>query len=54
MTDQNKGLDQADEDILIFDVSDVALEVAANTPSGAAMTFGSPTVSVLVACCGND
>jgi hypothetical protein len=48
------GLDQADEDVLIFDVSDAALEAAASMASGAAMTFGTPTVSILVACCGND
>jgi hypothetical protein len=54
MTDKTKGLDQADEDILILDVSDEALEAAANTASGTGMTFGTPTVSILIACCGND
>jgi hypothetical protein len=54
MIDENKGRDRADEDILIFDVSDEALEAAARVASGAAMTFGAPTFSVLVACCGND
>jgi hypothetical protein len=54
MNDKTHGPDQADEDILIFEVSDAALEAAANTASGAAMTFATPTVSVLVACCGND
>jgi hypothetical protein len=54
MNDRTKDRDQADHDILIFEVSDAALEAAANTASGAAMTFATPTVSVLVACCGND
>jgi len=54
MNDKTTGLDQADGDILLFDVSDEVLEAAASTASGAAMTFGTPTVSVLVACCGND
>jgi hypothetical protein len=54
MNDKTTSLDLADEDILIFDVSDEVLEAAARMGSGAAMTFGTPTVSVLVACCGND
>jgi hypothetical protein len=54
MNNRTGDLDQADEDILIFDVSDQALEAAATMASGAGMTFGTPTVSILVACCGND
>ena len=54
MNDKTTGLDQADGDILLFDVSDEVLEAAASTASGAAMTFGSPTVSILIACCGDS
>ena len=44
-----------DEDILIFEVSDAALEAAANAVPGAALSFpNSPTVSIIFACCGND
>lgn len=44
-----------DEDILIFEVSDSALEAAANAIPGAALSFpNSPTVSILFACCSND
>ncbi len=54
MNDKTYGSDQADEDILIIEVSDTALEAASSMASGAAMTFATPTVSILVACCGND
>jgi hypothetical protein len=47
--------DQSDEQILIYEVSDAALEAAANTLPGAAMSFpNSPTVNIIVVCCGND
>jgi hypothetical protein len=40
------------DDILFFDVSDAALERAAATNPGAAMSFpNAPTVSILVICC---
>jgi len=46
---------QADEDILRFDISDTALEIAAHAMPGAAMSFpNAPTVSVLVVCCSQD
>jgi hypothetical protein len=49
------GLDQDSQDLLIFEVSDAALEVAAGNPLGAAMSFpNAPTVSILVVCCSND
>jgi hypothetical protein len=45
----------SDEQILTYDISDAALEAAANTPPGAAMSMpNAPTVSILIACCGND
>ncbi len=49
------GLDQDGQDLLIFEVSDAALEAAAGNPLGAAMSFpNAPTVSILVVCCSND
>jgi hypothetical protein len=55
MNDNSQDIEQCDEDTLTFEVSDEALEVAASTTAGAAMSFpGSPTVSILVACCSND
>ncbi len=44
-----------DADILAFEISDAALEAAACTMPGAAMSFpNAPTVSILVVCCSND
>jgi hypothetical protein len=57
MNDNTKILEQSDEDILIFETSDEALEAAAATTpvAAAAMSFpNAPTVSILVICCGND
>jgi hypothetical protein len=49
------GCDQSDEQILTFEVSDAALEAAANTLPGAAMSMpNAPTVNIIVVCCGND
>jgi hypothetical protein len=46
---------QSDEQILTYEVSDAALEAAADTLPGAAMSMpNAPTVSILVVCCGND
>jgi hypothetical protein len=58
MTNGNtEGFEQSDETIFSLEVSDDALEAAANsTPTGAlgAMSFpNAPTVSILVICCGN-
>jgi hypothetical protein len=48
-------VEQSDDDVLVFEVSDNALEAAASPTAGAAMSFpNAPTVSVLFACCGND
>jgi hypothetical protein len=46
----------ADDDILGFEVSDAALEAAANTAiPGAALSFpNAPTVSILIHCCSID
>jgi hypothetical protein len=46
----------ADDDILGFEVSDAALEAAANTAiPGAALSFpNAPTVSILIICCSID
>ncbi|HUC50801.1 MAG TPA: hypothetical protein VMA30_15585 [Xanthobacteraceae bacterium] len=45
----------SDEQILFNDVSDAALEAAADALPGAAMSFpNAPTVSILFACCSND
>jgi hypothetical protein len=47
--------DSNDEQILIPDVSDVALEMAAQALPGAAMSMpNAPTVSIIFACCGNN
>jgi hypothetical protein len=44
-----------DERVLTFEISDAALEAAADVLPGAAMSFpNAPTVSILFACCGND
>ena len=45
----------SDEQILTTEISDAALEAAANTLPGAAMSMpNAPTVSIVVVCCGND
>jgi hypothetical protein len=46
----------ADDDILGFEVSDAALEAAANTaiPGGALSFPNAPTVSILIICCSID
>jgi hypothetical protein len=47
--------EQNDAQIFACDISDAALEAAANALPGAAMSFpNAPTVSVLISCCGND
>lgn len=55
MTDGNADRGQHDEAVAIFEISDAALEAAANALPGAAMSFpNAPTVSILFACCSND
>ena len=47
--------DGNDEQILTTEISDAALERAAEALPGAALSFpNSPTVSIIFACCGND
>jgi hypothetical protein len=54
MNGNTKVFESADDDILAFSFSDEALEAAASSASTAAVTMvGAPTVSILVACCGN-
>jgi hypothetical protein len=54
MNGNTQVLEMANEDILAFSFSDEALEAAASTAAIAAVTMvGAPTVSILVACCGN-
>jgi hypothetical protein len=51
----NTGDEHKDQDIFSVDVSDAALERAASTLPGAAMSFpNSPTVSILFVCCSTD
>jgi len=45
-------IDQIEEEVLGYEVSDEALEAAAEKSKPAFTLIGSPTVSVLVACCG--
>jgi hypothetical protein len=49
-------LQAADDDIFGFEVSDAALEAAANTaiPGGALSFPNAPTVSILIICCSID
>ena len=48
-------LPPSDEDVLVFELSDEALEAAARTIPGTAVSLpGAPTINVLVSCCGND
>jgi len=56
MNDERADLAGDDAGILIFEVSDAALEAAASVAMpGAAMSFpNAPTVSILVVCCSND
>ena len=52
MTDTIKHPEQGDENLLAFEIADEALEAAAAKSNPAFTLIGSPTVSVLVACCG--
>ena len=52
MTDTIKNPEQGDQDLLAFEIADEALEAAAEKSKPAFTLIGSPTVSVLVACCG--
>jgi hypothetical protein len=52
MNDKIKATEPNDQDLLAFDMADEALEAAAEKSKPAFTLIGSPTVSVLVACCG--
>ena len=52
MNDGVKAPEQGGDDLLAFEVADEALEAAAETSNPAFTLIGSPTVSILVACCG--
>jgi hypothetical protein len=52
MIDTINDSEQGGEDLLAFDIADEALEAAAEKSNPAFTLIGSPTVSVLVACCG--
>ena len=52
MNDQIEATESNDQDPLVFDIADEALEAAADKSKPAFTLIGSPTVSVLVACCG--
>ena len=48
-------IEQTEEELLSFQVSDEALEAAANAIPGAAMSFpNAPTVSIVIVCCSTD
>ena len=52
MNDKIEATERNDEDVLVFDMADEALEAAAEKARPAFTLIGSPTVSILVACCG--
>ena len=52
MNDTINATEPYDQDLLAFDMADEALEAAAEKSKPAFTLIGSPTVSVLVACCG--
>jgi hypothetical protein len=52
MNDKIEATDRNDQDLLAFEIADEALESAAEKSKPAFTLIGSPTVSVLVACCG--
>ncbi len=52
MTDTIKDPEQGGDDLLAFEIADEALEAAAEKSKPAFTLIGSPTVSILVACCG--
>jgi hypothetical protein len=52
MNDGIRAPERGDEDLIACEIADEALEAAAETSKPAFTLVGSPTVSVLVACCG--
>ena len=54
MNDGIKAPEQGGDDLLAVEIADEALEAAADKSKPAFTLIGSPTVSVLVACCGSS
>jgi hypothetical protein len=52
LNDGIKAPESGDDDLLAFEIADEALEAAAEKSRPAFTLIGSPTVSILVACCG--
>jgi hypothetical protein len=52
MNDNICDPERGDEGLLAFEIADEALEAAAEKSKPAFTLIGSPTVSILVACCG--
>jgi hypothetical protein len=52
MNDGIKAPEQGDDDLFAYEIAYEALEAAAEKSNPAFTLIGSPTVSVLVACCG--
>jgi hypothetical protein len=52
MNDKIEATERNDQDLLAFEIADEALEAAAEKSKPAFTLVGSPTVSILVACCG--
>jgi len=52
MNDKIESTEPPDHDLLACDIPDEALEAAAAATKPAFSLVGSPTVSILVACCG--
>jgi hypothetical protein len=55
MNSTAKNFAANDESVLYFEVSDAALEAAADSLKNPAFSMpNAPTVSIIFACCGND
>jgi hypothetical protein len=52
MNETIKDPEAGSEDLLAYEIADEALEAAAEKSNPAFTLIGSPTVSILVACCG--
>jgi hypothetical protein len=52
MNDKIEATESRDQDCFACDIADEALEAAADATRPAFTLVGSPTVSILVACCG--
>ena len=52
MNDKIEATERNDQDVFAVEIADEALEAAAEKSKPAFTLIGSPTVSILVACCG--